>query len=60
MADASEKQELSQDRQTQVTDAMVEAGARLMIAWLDSDEPDIRVPVRQLLSEALAVHEASD
>ncbi|KQP13021.1 hypothetical protein ASF26_19685 [Methylobacterium sp. Leaf93] len=59
MTDASEKQEFSQDGQGQVTVAMIEAGVRVMAAWIDSDEPDIRVPVRQLLLEALAVRGAS-
>lgn len=59
MADDQEIKEFKPDHQIVVTDQMVAAGVKIMLNWMDSDEPDIRVPVRQLIPAALLERETS-
>lgn len=60
MANDQKTYEFKPDQPFIVTDQMVAAGPRIMLEWMDSDAPDIRVPVREILSIALAEHAACD
>lgn len=40
-------------REDDITPSMIDAGVRIWRLWEDSDEPDVRLMIREVLSAAL-------